>query len=221
MSFIPNLRISQTELKYYKNQLKGKVIFCNCDDPFESNFFKYFAANFSHLGLKKLIATSYKPSPIAGGQLSLFEMAGLKGLSEKEPFAIEINEVPDLNKDGSIGLEDVRVLLKHDKNATYRLRGDGIYSAGDFRSKECVELLKKVDIVVTNPPFSLFREYIVQLVEYKKQFLIIGNKNSITYKEVFKLIKSNELWMVQCHGSICFSGAGQCWFAAEYERPEI
>ena len=179
------------ELKYYKSQLNGKVIFCNCDDPFESNFFKYFAANFSHLGLEKLIATSYKPSSIAGGSLPLFEIAGLKGSSEKEPFAIEINEVPDLNKDGSISMDDVRALLEHDKNATYRLHGDGTYSAGDFRSKDCVELLKKADIVVTNPPFSLFREYVAQLVEHKKQFLIIGNINAITYKEIFKLIKEN------------------------------
>jgi len=183
------------ELKYYKDQLRGNVIFCNCDDPFESNFFKYFAANFSHLGLKKLIATSYKPSPIAGGQLSLFEMAGLKGSSEKEPFVIEINEVPDLNKDGAIGMEDVEALLKHNKNATYRLRGDGTYGAGDFRSQECVELLKKADIVITNPPFSLFRQFTTLLTEYDKQFLIIGNKNAITYKEVFKLIKNNKLWI--------------------------
>src|SRR5579863_4834986 len=127
--FYTQLADIASELKYYKDQLKGKVIFCNCDDPFESNFFKYFAANFSHLGLKKLIATSYKPSPIAGGELPLFEMAGLKKSNEKEPFVIEINEVPDLNKDGAIGMEDVEALLKHNKNATYRLRGDETYSA--------------------------------------------------------------------------------------------
>jgi hypothetical protein len=209
--FYTQLADIASELKYYKDQLKGKVIFCNCDDPFESNFFKYFAANFSHLGLKKLIATSYKPSPIVGGQLSLFEMAGLKGSGEKEPFAIEINEVPDLNKDGAIGLEDVEALLKHNKNATYRLHGDGSYNAGDFRSRECVELLKKADIVITNPPFSLFREYVAQLVEHKKQFLIIGNKNAITYKEIFKLIKKNKLW------TGCRPFSGGMWFAAEYE----
>ena len=199
------------ELKFYKNQLKGKVVFCNCDDPFESNFFKYFAANFNHLGLKKLISTSYKPSPIAGGQLPLFEVAGLKKSKEKEPFAIEINEVPDLNKDGAIGLEDVEALLRHDKNATYRLHGDANYNAGDFRSQECVELLKKADVVITNPPFSLFREYVAQLVEHKKQFLIIGNKNAITYKDIFKLIKNNKLW------TGCRPFSGGMWFAAEYE----
>ena len=199
------------ELKYYKDQLRGKVIFCNCDDPFESNFFKYFAANFNHLGLKKLISTSYKPSPIAGGQLPLFEVAGLKKSKEKEPFAIEINEVPDLNKDGAIGLEDVEALLRHDKNVTYRLHGDANYNAGDFRSQECVELLKKADVIITNPPFSLFREYLTQLVEYKKQFLIIGNKNAITYKDIFKLIKNNKLW------TGCRPFSGGMWFAAEYE----
>jgi hypothetical protein len=209
--FYTQLADIANELKYYKDQLRGKVIFCNCDDPFESNFFKYFAANFSHLGLKKLIATSYKPSPIAGGELPLFEMAGLKKSNEKEPFAIVINEVPDLNKDGSIGLEDVQALLRHDKNTTYRLHGDAKYNAGDFRSQECVELLKKTDIVITNPPFSLFREYVAQLIEHKKQFLIIGNKNAITYKDIFKFIKNNKLWT----GYRRFSGG--MWFAAEYE----
>ncbi len=193
--FYTQLTDIANELKYYKDQLKGKVIFCNCDDPFESNFFKYFAANFSHLGLKKLIATSYKPSPIAGGQLSLFEMAGLEGSKEKEPFVIEINEVPDLNKDGAIGLEDVEALLRHNKNTTHRLHGDGTYSAGDFRSQECVELLKKADIVITNPPFSLFRQFVALLAEHGKQFLILGNQNAITYKEIFKLIKENRLWL--------------------------
>ena len=122
-------------------------------------------------------------------------MAGLKKSSEKEPFAIEIDEVPDLNKDGAIGLEDVEALLRHDKNATYRLRGDAQYSAGDFRSQECVELLKKADIVITNPPFSLFRQFVTLLTEHDKRFLIIGNVNAITYKEIFKLIKENKLWL--------------------------
>lgn len=182
------------ELKHYREQLKDKVIFCNCDDPFESNFFKYFAANFNTLGIKKLIATSYMRSPIVGGQLSLLDIEGLKPESE-DPYMVEINEIPDLNDDGAIGLDDVEHLLKNDKNVSRRLKGDAKFGAGDFRSEECIELLKQADIVVTNPPFSLFREYIAQLFEYEKKFLIIGSKNAITYKDVFKLIKENKLWL--------------------------
>jgi len=179
----------EKEVKHYKNQFRDKVVYCNCDDPFESNFFKYFAANFNALGLKKLITTSYTKSPIAGGQLPLFEMEGLKP-DGKEPYVVEINEVPDINNDGAISLEDVEALLRRNKKSSRKLQGNG-----DFRSEECIELLKKADVVVTNPPFSLFREYIAQLVEYNKKFLIIGNVNAITYKECFKLIRDNKLWL--------------------------
>jgi len=177
----------EKELKHYKEQFRGKVVYCNCDDPFESNFFKYFAANFNALKLKKLITTSYVKSPIVGGQLLLFEVEGLKP-SGKEPFKIEIKKVPDADGNGAINLDDVEYLLKHDKNTATPLRGDG-----DFRSEECIKLIKKADIVVTNPPFSLFREYVAQLVEYEKKFIIIGNTNALTYKEIFKLIKDNKL----------------------------
>ena len=176
----------ENELKHYKEQFKDKIVYCNCDDPFESNFFKYFASNFKALKLKKLIATSYNDSPIVGGQLPLFEVKGLKG---KQPFKIEITEVPDINKDGAIDIDDVKLLLKHNEKNSTPLKDNG-----DFRSPECIELLKQADIVVTNPPFSLFREYVAQLVEYGKKFLILGNMNAITYKEVFKLIKANKLW---------------------------
>ncbi|MDO8739976.1 MAG: adenine-specific methyltransferase EcoRI family protein [Candidatus Woesearchaeota archaeon] len=175
----------EKELKHYKEQFRGKIVYCNCDDPFESNFFKYFAANFNALKLKKLIATSYSGSPIIGGQLSLLEIKGSKG---KQPIKIEISEVPDANKDGAIDLTDVKSLLKHNANIATPLKG-----TGDFRSDECIELLKEADIVVTNPPFSLFREYVAQLSEYDKKFVIIGNTNSLTYKEIFKLIKENKL----------------------------
>ena len=174
------------ELKHYRKELRGKVVLCNCDDPFESNFFKYFATNFNVLELKKLIATSYQGSSITGGQLSLFDIEGLKPAC-KEPYAVEINEVPDLDNDGAISLDDVEHLLKHDKNVVIPLKD------GDFRSDECVELLKEADVVVTNPPFSLFREFVAQLVDHNKEFLIIGSKNAITYKEIFKLIKENKL----------------------------
>src|SRR5579863_179381 len=189
----------EKELKHYKEQFRGKVVYCNCDDPFESNFFKYFASNFNALKLKKLITTSYVKSPIVGGQLPLFEVEGLKP-SGKEPFKIEIKEVPDTNGDGAVNLDDVEYLLKHDKNTATPLRGNG-----DFRSDECVELLKEADIVVTNPPFSLFREYVAQLVEHKKKFIILGDQNAITYKDIFKLIKENKLWLGYDNG-------GTKWF---------
>ncbi|MBI4778959.1 adenine-specific methyltransferase EcoRI family protein, partial [Candidatus Falkowbacteria bacterium] len=189
----------EKELKHYKEQFRGKVVYCNCDDPFESNFFKYFAANFNALGLKKLITTSYTKSPIAGGQLLLFEVKGLKPKG-KEPFKIEIKEVPDADGNGATNIDDVKHLLKHDKNIATPLRGNG-----DFRSEECIELLKEADIIVTNPPFSLFREYVAQLVEYNKKFLILGDQNAITYKETFKLIKENKLWLGYDNG-------GTKWF---------
>lgn len=175
----------EKELKHYKEQFKNKVVYCNCDDPFESNFFKYFAANFNVLGLKKLIATSFVKSPIAGGQLSLFEVKGLKG---KQPFKIEISEVSDVDSDGAVGLTDIEWLLRNVAKISEPLKGNG-----DFRSDECIDLLKQADIVVTNPPFSLFREYITQLVEYNKEFLIIGNTNAMTYKEIFKLFKEDKI----------------------------
>lgn len=184
----------ELEMKHYKEQFRGKVIYCNCDDPFESNFFKYFAANFNALGLKKLITTSYVKSPIVGRQLPLFEIEGLKP-EGKEPYVVEINEVPDLNADGAISLEDVEHLLRHDKNVSWKLSGDEKFNAGDFRSKQCIELLKQADIVATNPPFSLFREFIAQLIEYDKKFLIIGNINAVTYKETFRFIMENKVWL--------------------------
>ncbi len=203
--FYTQLADIANELKHYKDHFKGKVVLCNCDDPFESNFFKYFAANFNTLGLKKLVTTSYAGSPITGTQMPLFVMEGLKPHSKKEPYLVEINEVPDLNKDGAIGLDDVRHLLEHDANTSRPLK-----QGGDFRSPECVEILKRSDIVVTNPPFSLFREYVAQLVEHGKQFLIIANKSAIHYQEIFKLIKENKLWT----GMRAFSGG--MWFVAEY-----
>ncbi len=187
--FYTQLADVEGELKHYKEQFRDKVVFLNCDDPFESNFFKYFANNFKHLGLKKLIATSYTKSPIAGTQLALIEMEGLKPKGS-QPFKIEINEVPDSDGDGAINLSDIKYLLKHDKNTATPLKGNG-----DFRSDECVELLKESDFVCTNPPFSLFREYVAQLIKYNKTFLIIGNTNAITYEEIFPFLKENKIWL--------------------------
>jgi len=198
----------EKELKHYKDQFRGKVVYCNCDDPFESNFFKYFAANFNALGLKKLITTSYVKSPIVGGQLPLFEVEGLKP-SGKEPFKIEIKKVPDTDNDGAINLDDVEYLLKHDKNTATPLKGNG-----DFRSEECIKLLKEADIVVTNPPFSLFREYVAQLMDNKKKFLILGDQNAITYKETFGYVKDDKLWFGYDNG-------GTKWFQVpmDYDIP--
>jgi len=177
------------ELRYYEGHFKDKVVYCNCDDPYESNFFKYFALKFNFLGLKKLIATCYIGSPIANTQLSLFDDESEENKTTKKPHKIVITETPDMNNDGAVDLTDVELLLASDKNHLTRLNADG-----DFRSKECIELLQEADIVVTNPPFSLFREYVEQLIEYDKKFVIIGNVNAITYKDIFKLIKENKLW---------------------------
>lgn len=188
--FYTQLADIEVELKHYKKHFWGKTVFCNCDDPYESNFFKYFAMNFNHLGLKKLIATCYHGSPVAGEQLSIFDLFPSNKEEKKYAYKIEISEVMDINGDGAVDLVDVEYLLRNKKNVLTLLKGDG-----DFRSNECVEILKEADIVVTNPPFSLFREFLEQLIKYDKQFLIIGNQNAITYKEVFPLIKDNKMWL--------------------------
>ncbi|EKP2119433.1 adenine-specific methyltransferase EcoRI family protein [Salmonella enterica] len=157
----------ENELQYYTAHFSGKVVYCNCDDPRVSNFFKYFAVNFDNLGLKKLIASCYVERDVG----CFNNNAGKSG------FYYELHK----KKDKSFSLDDIGVSS---------FNGDG-----DFRSSECIELLKKSDVVVTNPPFSLFREYLEQLIKYDKKFLIIANVNSITYKEVFKLIKDNKLWL--------------------------
>ena len=185
--FYTQLKDIEKELKHYKEQFKNKVVYCNCDDPYESNFFKFFASNFNNFGLKKLIATCYSGSPMVGGQLPLFGIKGLKSNS-KEPFKLEINKVKDYNKDGSVDLFDVEWLLQNDKNTATPLK-----QGGDFRSNECIQLLKQSDIVCTNPPFSLFREYVSQLVEFNKKFVIIGNTNSLSYKDIFRLFKENKI----------------------------
>ena len=185
--FYTQLKDIENELRHYKEQFFNKVILCNCDDPFESNFFKYFALNFNSLHLKKLICTCYANSPISYTE---FNDHPVFAENEKLPYMIEITEIPDLNDDGTTDLSDVELLLKSNNNTLTLLDGNG-----DFRSEECIGFLEEADIVVTNPPFSLFREYLAQLIKYKKQFLILGNNNAITYKEVFPLIKNNEMWL--------------------------
>lgn len=163
--FYTQLSDIESELQHYKNHFKNKVVYCNCDDPKISNFFNYFASNFNELGLKKLIASCYRKQ-----EIDLFNTE-----KTENGFFYEYT-----------GNENIK---PNSADITY-FKGDG-----DFRSAESVELLKQADIVVTNPPFSLFREYVAQIIEHKKQFLIIGNINAITYKEIFKLIKENKAWL--------------------------
>lgn len=198
-------------LEFDPDTFRGKVVYCNCDDPFESNFFMYFAANFNKLGLKKLITTSYDGSPIAN-QLMLFPEYNEGNGKRQKPKAIAVilDHVKDEDGDGAANIEDVKLFLKRNKAARIALKGSEKYPGGDFRSPECVAFLKEADIVVTNPPFSLFREYVALLVEHRKKFLIIANKNAITYNEIFPLIKDNKLWM----GVTAFSGG--MWFVADY-----
>lgn len=182
----------EKELAYYKQYFRDKIVLCNCDDPFESEFFRYFAVNFNHLGLKKLIATSYAGSPI---QRTLFNTDFKFGEGNRKPYKAVITKLYDITGDGVEDMLDIEELFRQDENSLELLNGDNEYGAGDFRSKECIELLKEADIVCTNPPFSLWREYVSLLMRHNKQFLIIGNVNSATCKDVFPLIEQNEMWL--------------------------
>ena len=193
--FIDIQKEIEAYLDYDADVFRDKVVYCNCDDPYESNFFRYFVLNFNKIGLKQLITTSYKPSPVANTQLELFanDMTTTKQKGRPKITANKfiINSVGDTNNDGEFNLKDISLQLQQNKHNEWTpLKNDG-----DFRSDECIDLLKQADIVVTNPPFSLFKEYVAQLMEYQKQFLIIGNINAITYKETFPLIKENKLWL--------------------------
>ena len=184
--FYTQLPDIEKELQHYKEHLKNKIIFCNCDDPRVSNFFHYFSHNFEDLGIKKLITTCYKNQ-----DMDLFSQHNCeKAIYLEYKGDKNDNKVPDLEEIG----------IKHLK------------SDGDFRSPECIELLKQADIVVTNPPFSLFREYVAQLIKYNKKFLIIGSLNALTYKEIFKLIKNNKLWL-----GYGFNG-GNAYFKTPYAK---
>lgn len=183
--FYTQLEDINNELKHYREHFRGKTVLCNCDDPRVSNFFKYFAYNFEFLGLKKLIATCYKNQ-----DWNLFS----EGNSEKAVYLVYEGD-----KNGNHIPDDEEIEV-------FPLKGDG-----DFRSSECIEFLKEADIVVTNPPFSLFREYVAQLIKYDKKFLIIGHQNAIKYKEIFPLIKDNKLWL----GYGFKGGAGH--FISKYE----
>ena len=197
-------------LEYDKNVFKGKTILLPADDPFESNFFKYFAVHFNDYGLKKLIATSYDSSPIVNQQLSLFEEDEVEKKLGKA-YKIELTHVGDFDHDGVFNIEDVEKFLLSEKiklnssggsNVLSYLHGDSDFVPGDFRSKEVTRLRDNADIIITNPPFSLFREFVKWIDPKNKKFLIIGNINVVTYKEIFPLIRDNYMWM----GSSIHSG---------------
>lgn len=183
--FYTQLEDINNELRHYREHFRGKTVLCNCDDPRVSNFFIYFANNFHKLGLKKLIATCYKNQDV-----DLFS----QNASEQAVYMVYVGQF------GDNGLPDPQSI------DVMPLKGDG-----DFRSPECIEFLKEADIVVTNPPFSLFRDYVAQLIKYDKKFLIIGHQNAIKYKEIFPLIKDNKLWL----GYGFKGGAGH--FISHYE----
>lgn len=197
--FYTQLTDIEKEMRYYKKHFKDKVVFCNCDDPFESNFFKYFVLNFNRLGLKKLIATCYVSSPIANTQLSLFDITGTEEDKQNKAYKAVITKVYDKSGDGGIDMFDVAELFKSGENELTELDGDG-----DFRSAECLALLDESDVVVTNPPFSLFREYVSTLLEHNKHFIIIGSQNAITYKEFFPLLMQNKVWLGYGNGDMSF-----------------
>lgn len=177
--FYTQLSDIERELSHYKEHFKGKTVLCNCDDPRVSNFFKYFTLNFEYLGLKRVIATCYKSQSV--------------DLFSNHDCEQAVYQIYDGDLDGNNMPDENEIAVKP-------LKGDG-----DFRSEECIELLKQADIVVTNPPFSLFREYVAQLIKYEKKFIIIGNQNAITYKEIFPLIKENKLWLGYKNGDMAFT----------------
>ena len=185
--FYTQLDDINNELKHYREHFRGKTVLFNCEDPRVSNFFTYFAYNFEFLGLKKLITTCYKNQ-----DMDLFS----QNQSDKAVYLVYEG---DKNGDHIPNADEIGVMP---------LKGDG-----DFRSKECIELLKEADIVVTNPPFSLFREYVAQLIEYDKKFLIIGNVNAVKYKELFPLIMNNKIWL----GASIHSGDRKFWVPNDYE----
>lgn len=176
--FYTQLTDIEKELRHYRKHFEDKTVLCNCDDPFESNFFKFFVLNFKRLGLKKLIATCYEGSAVA-------EYRDGKA----KPYKAVVTTVHDTTGDGGVDMEDVRNLFELGENELVELEGNG-----DFRSEECLALLDEADIVVTNPPFSLFREYVAVLMEHQKKFIIMGNINAVTYKEFFPLIKDGLVW---------------------------
>lgn len=201
--FYTQLTDIEKELRHYREHFCGATVLCNCDDPFESNFFKFFVLNFKRLGLKKLIATCYEGSAVAEYRNG-----------KTKPYKAVVTTVHDTTGDGGVDMEDVRNLFELGENELVELEGNG-----DFRSEECLALLDEADIVVTNPPFSLFREYVSILMEHEKRFIVIGSQNAITYKEIFPLLKDDDVWLGSTHPKEFMQRDGTvkkfgniCWF---------
>ena len=219
--FYTDLEEIRTEMNAYKNKFVNKVIYCNCDDPFESNFVKYFLMNFNRLGLKELIATGYATSPVRGKELNLINTAYVLRVADTKKYLVGTQTdldtasakyflttekdnlttklIGNMARDENGNTIQIKVKEKYiDANGKERsktINQNLFYEAGDFRSDMSIELLKQADIVVTNPPFSLFREYVAQLIQYNKEFIILGNNNAITYKEIFPLFKTGQMWL--------------------------
>ena len=192
--FYTRMEDIQVELAHYRHHFKNKTVLCNCDDPYESNFFTYFALNFNFLGLKKLIATSYCGSSLANTTYT----------TTRTPYVATMTRFDDVNGDGATDMSDVKVMMEDGRINVRPLTG-----TGDFRSDECLAFLDEADIVVTNPPFSLFREFIATLMEHDKKFLVLGNINATTYKEIFPLIKKQPdvAWpLVQQNNDVQYAG---------------
>lgn len=203
--FYTQLTDIEKEMRYYRKHFKGKTVFCNCDDPFESNFFKYFVLNFNRLGLKRLIATCYFSSPIVGEQLQYHcDSSGQISFSfgndakednkSKRPYKAIVTQVYDKTGDGGVDMVDVAELFVSGENQLTELEGNG-----DFKSDEYLALLDESDIVVTNPPFSLFREFVNILMQREKHFIILGNVNAITYKEFFRYLEIIKFGLTQAY----------------------
>lgn len=181
--FYTPLEVVEAELTHYKEHFRDKVVFCNCDDPYESAFFQYFMLKFNDLGLRRLIGMGYVGSAIVGNRIALDDIAGLdEAAPPKEPYEIVLDSVPE----NIFTIED---LIKVDPSLVNKLDGDG-----GFESEESIARLREADIVVTNPPFSRFRDYVAQLIDFEKKFVLLGNTNAITYKEIWPLIQKNALW---------------------------
>ena len=175
----------EKELQHYLKHFRGKVVLCNCDNPFKSNFCRYFVRNFNKLGLKRLICTSYVAYDSGLTQTSLFD-SSQTSTGETHGYILDLKRIP--NKAIVFTDNDIENFLRKSKSVRM------LCGNGDFRSPECVEYLRQADIVVTNPPFSLFKELVALLVRYQKSYLLIGNQNALTYKEIFPLIQNNQAW---------------------------
>lgn len=196
--FYTQIQTVEDELRHYRPFFLGKSVFCNCDDPFESAFFRYFALNFNALGLKRLTCTCYSGSPITGTQLRLFGDEDEE--QRRTPYRAVVTSVKDVTGDGGVDIDDIRAILESDENAVTRLAG-----TGDFRSDECMSLLGESDVVVTNPPFSMAESYLSTLLNSGKRFIVLGNINHALYARIFPRFVRGEFWLGYNSGHMWFN----------------